>query len=257
MYVEKHIHTYSRQTKGARPAAGGGRQYIRRKEMTSYPNQKKIIIEEKNAPQKGDNNYFSIKKEVCEQAIANLNRSSIALFFYLYANKEGYEIYLSPKEFCDKYGISQTQYYEAVKKLIEKKYLVEKSTNIYEFHSIPKKSISLVIPNEKREFLDSTGSPILLTYIELKELVNNENVALQMWKEAQVKQSTKEKLQAQEKQIEQNIKLKQAQQKQKEEIKQVETRFKQTLVELPPSKDGKCCRKLYDLDNIEKFLNEN
>lgn len=218
--------------------------------MTSYPNQKRIIIKDKDAPQKGDNNYFAMKKDVCEQAFSNLNKSSIALFFYLYANKEGYEMYLSSKEFCEKYGISQTQYYEAVKKLIEKRYLVEVKPNVYEFYSTPKKSISLVIPNEKREFMDEACNPILLTYTELKELMGSESIAIEMWKEAKAKPTDKEKLQVQEKQIEEGIRLKQAQQKQKEEAQQTEKRYQRALVELPPQKRGKYPHPLYDLDEI-------
>lgn len=168
-----------------------------------------------------------MKKDVCERVFRELNRSGIALFFYLYNNKEGYELFLSSKEFCDKYGVSQTQYYEAVKKLIEKNYLVEVFRNVYEFHAIPVEITPVILPMEKRLFIEAdTGNSMLLTYREVKELTGDEDVALQIWKNAKPAQ--------------------QAIEKKKEAIQQKPPK----IVELPPVKPGKAMRPLYDLDKI-------
>lgn len=157
--------------------------------MASYANQKKIIIASKESPQKGEKElYFSIKNRICAEAFRNLNKASVALYFYFYSNKEGWEFWLSPKDFCAEYGISQSQYYVALRELVEKGYLTQVNGNTYRFTAIPAASparISIKGKEEKRTFVDDdTGETLILTYKQLLELLEGDKeTADETWKD--------------------------------------------------------------------------
>lgn len=100
--------------------------------MFSYPNQYKIIIEKKI--EKEDIFIMLSWKEYC-QAAKELSPSALNLFMYLAKNQDGYEFWLSPKDYYTTFGVTEKTYRNAKRELIDKGYLKEKDTNKITFNS--------------------------------------------------------------------------------------------------------------------------
>lgn len=94
--------------------------------MISYPNQKKYIINKKI---EGDDVFFMLAwKDYCK-ASRDLTASGLKLYMYLAKNKDQYEFYFSPKDYCTTFGLSDKSYRNAKKELIKKGYLKEVEGN--------------------------------------------------------------------------------------------------------------------------------
>lgn len=85
-----------------------------------------------------NNLYATINLEALQCAMIDLKGESFKLWCYLTKNQNGYEFALSKVD-AIKWGIgSKSSYDRAVAELIEKKYLVETSSNHFDFYELPK-----------------------------------------------------------------------------------------------------------------------
>ena len=98
-----------------------------------YPNQKTIII--KKTPCKVD--FLQISNKEWQDAARNMERSfgAFKLYLYLAANEIDYEKGLSMVDVEKKLGLGKSAYYDAVKKLEDCGYLVDKGRNRFEFYT--------------------------------------------------------------------------------------------------------------------------
>ena len=103
--------------------------------MNTYPNQK--IVETTKIHHK-DELYTIYDIEVLNNAISNLNNSSLKVWLYLSQNKGGYKFALSSKDCCEKCNITHNTYDKAIHDLMDKGYLVNKKGNFYKFYEEPK-----------------------------------------------------------------------------------------------------------------------
>ena len=91
--------------------------------MKLFSNQKAIRII-KTAADK-ENIYGIFNKDIMYEAMRQLTPSAFKLWCYLGLNQNGYEFGLSFTDVHEKCGISRSTYYDAVKELEEKNYLVK------------------------------------------------------------------------------------------------------------------------------------
>lgn len=109
----------------------------------TYPNQKVVVIH-RDMPQKEEGGFLLIKKENLYNAYRDLNATALVLYLYLAGNKENFSLALSRAAVHQEVGMPLSTYDDQVKKLIEKKYLVQKespneNSNIYDFYEKPLK----------------------------------------------------------------------------------------------------------------------
>ena len=97
----------------------------------SYPNQKTIKI--KKVPCNDIDLYTKIDLPTLQKAMKELTTmGEMKLWLYLAKNQDNYICELS-LEHCKKFGLKTDAYHSAVKKLIEKGYLVQQNGNRYTF----------------------------------------------------------------------------------------------------------------------------
>ncbi len=84
------------------------------------------------------NLYATINIDALHKAMADLGSSSaFHLWIYFAKNQNGYTCSFSSADAL-LWGIPKTSFYSAINKLKEKKYLIEKSNNTYDFYETPK-----------------------------------------------------------------------------------------------------------------------
>ena len=107
--------------------------------MTTNPNQKSIKIQKEKSDK---NNLYSIfNLEALNIAMVDLKGEAFKLWCYLNKNQDNHEFALSKVD-AIKWGVgSKSSYDRAVKELIDKGYLVETSSNHYDFYEKPKDEI--------------------------------------------------------------------------------------------------------------------
>ena len=103
----------------------------------SAPNQKRITGIHKEPCDKS-HVYALINQEAIRNAMLELKPSTVKVWFYFAKNQESYEFDLSSVAVCEYCNISDKTYREAVKELVDKRYLVQTGKNTYEFYEIPK-----------------------------------------------------------------------------------------------------------------------
>ena len=117
--------------------------------MVSVPNQKTIELHKEKCSK--DNLYSMYNLDALQCAMINLKGETLKLWLYIGKNQNGYTFALSKVD-AIKWGIgSKSSYDRAVKELIEKGYLVEKSTNHYDFYEIPKAEEEITVTVNKAE----------------------------------------------------------------------------------------------------------
>ena len=103
--------------------------------METNPNQKTVKVQKEKSNK--ENKYAIYNLDALNIAMIDLKGESFKLWCYLNKNQQGYEFALSKVD-AIKWGIgSKSSYDRAVKELIEKRYLVETSTNHYDFYEKP------------------------------------------------------------------------------------------------------------------------
>ena len=99
----------------------------------TVPNQKSIIIHKK----KYIKNFLQVGIDEIQEVVKKYNKSTVALYLYLCANADGYNLALSQVAVENAYGIKKTAYYDAIDNLIKDGYLVKESGNTYGFYTTP------------------------------------------------------------------------------------------------------------------------
>ena len=104
--------------------------------MPSYtvPNQRTIRINREEA--KSD--FLGIKNENWQSAARDLGAHSLMLYLYLASNKNDYRLALSPVAVFDAIGMPRSTFHDQFKKLVNKGYLVETSSNHFDFYELPR-----------------------------------------------------------------------------------------------------------------------
>ena len=103
----------------------------------SVPNQKIVQIG-KRTVRDGKNLYATMNLEALQQAMNTLKGSSLKMWLYLNKNQEKYTFELS-RAACLEWGIKKDSYYDGIKELMEKGYLVQarEGSNYYTFYELP------------------------------------------------------------------------------------------------------------------------
>ena len=99
----------------------------------TVPNQKTIIIHKK----KYLKNFLQVGIEEIQEVVSKYNKSTVALYLYLCANADGYNLALSQVAFENAYGIKKSAYYDAIETLTKDGYLVKDKGNTYNFYTTP------------------------------------------------------------------------------------------------------------------------
>lgn len=102
----------------------------------SVPNQKTIGGTHKEPCDK-QNIYAKINIKAIDTAMNILKPSTVKVWFYFAKNQEGYKFELSSKAVCAFCNITDKTYREAIKELVEQRYLIQKAKNIYDFYEMP------------------------------------------------------------------------------------------------------------------------
>lgn len=104
--------------------------------MISYPNQKYIKVNKEIC--NSDNLYATINIDSLYLAMGDLNGSAFKMWCYMAKNRDDFGFYLSQEDVVGNWGVcSKSTYHRAIKELIEKGYLQEKTNNHYIFHEKP------------------------------------------------------------------------------------------------------------------------
>lgn len=98
-------------------------------------NQKLVIIH-REAP---TSNFLGILNENWQAACRDLGAHATILYLYLASNKNNFELALSPKAVENAIGMPRSTYYDQLKKLTEKGYLIQERGNKYHFYEVAQK----------------------------------------------------------------------------------------------------------------------
>lgn len=99
----------------------------------TVPNQRVVKINREHAT----SNFLGIKNENWMAASRDLGAHALRLYLYLAANRDKFQLALSPAAITDEIGMPRSTYQDQFRKLLSKGYLVETSSNHYDFFEIP------------------------------------------------------------------------------------------------------------------------
>ena len=104
----------------------------------SVPNQKIVEIGKRTA-RNGNNLYATMNLDALQQAMKTLKGSSLKMWLYFNKNQEHYAFELSRAD-CLEWGVKKDSYYDGLKELVEKGYLVQahEGSNFYTFYELPR-----------------------------------------------------------------------------------------------------------------------
>ena len=103
--------------------------------MITFPNQKIIHINKETTGE-----FLQINKDDWMQACNELTYNAFKVYLYLAGNQDGFDLALSKKALFEVIKMSENTYTNVIKELTEKKYIVHKQGNIYDFYTIPHSS---------------------------------------------------------------------------------------------------------------------
>ena len=153
--------------------------------MYTKPNQR-VIVNVEEAP-KIDSKNTDYKKFVVsrlrgneEEAMSRLNYSAFKLWMCFSADAKGFQRAFSPTFAEKELGMSQPSARSGFNELLEKGYLVQKDGNVYEFHQVPPKKMSIQPP--RRRIIDNNGEVFEMTYQEFKDAMKDSG-----WNEDELK----------------------------------------------------------------------
>ena len=89
-----------------------------------YRNQSLVMIEKTEC----DSDFLMVSNEEWMEAARNLKPTTTLFYLYFAANKDGYQMALSPTAISKDLGISKSAYHNAFNELIEKGYMVKCGT---------------------------------------------------------------------------------------------------------------------------------
>jgi len=102
--------------------------------MATVANQKVVIIHKRNL----DANFLQLSKDDMYTAANELSGAGFKVYLYLAANANGFELALSKTAIETAMKVSKSSYYNALKELEGKGYLVNEHGNVYSFHEQPR-----------------------------------------------------------------------------------------------------------------------
>lgn len=104
----------------------------------SVPNQKIITVNK--APTDRNNKYMCVNIDALQKAMNDLTPAQLKVWCYFAKNQNDYEFELSSVAVCAFCNISDKTYRDAIKTLVEKRYLVQRISNkkVYDFYEVPK-----------------------------------------------------------------------------------------------------------------------
>lgn len=157
--------------------------------MVTYANQKVITSKKEEISFKNSKKLYMVSYvDAIEQAATKLTPVAFKLYIYFLNNQRNYIGAFSSADFCARYGCNTRSVPDAMAKLVEQGYLVETSSNHYDFYDYPIVGETLeIITEEKRKF-KTKDKVVELTYNELiAALGNNEEAAAKAWASAEGK----------------------------------------------------------------------
>ena len=99
----------------------------------TYPNQRCVTIHRE--PAKSD--FLGIKNINWQFAACDLRPHAFLLYLYFAANADHYELAFSPEAVYQAVGMPRSTVRDQIKILIAKGYLVERSSNRFDFYEVP------------------------------------------------------------------------------------------------------------------------
>ena len=101
----------------------------------TVPNQRTAIIHR----EKPTSDFLQIKKDNLFNAYKLLNASGLVVYLYFAANKDGFELAVSPAAIRSVTGMPESTCRDQIKKLIDFRFLVPKSegSSIFDFYEQP------------------------------------------------------------------------------------------------------------------------
>ena len=99
----------------------------------TFPNQRIITIHRE--PAKTD--FLGIKNENWQAASRDLGAHALRLYLYLAANKDCYNLALSPADIRQSIGMPNSTYRDQFLILVDKGYLVQSGSNKFDFYEVP------------------------------------------------------------------------------------------------------------------------
>lgn len=113
--------------------------------METVPNQKIVNVKKEVCNNECRENYYAkINLNALQAAMLDLKGETLKLWLFISKNQNNYTFALSKVEAL-RWGIgSKSSYDRAIKELKEKGYLVETSSNHYDFYELPKEKELLV-----------------------------------------------------------------------------------------------------------------
>lgn len=125
----------------------------------SVPNQKIVTVSKE--PCDEINIYVKMNVDAIDQALMNLKQGSVLkVWMYFAKNQNGYTFELSSKHVMAYCNITDKTYREAIKTLIEKRYLVPRAdnSNLYDFYEIP---VKITVPKDGTTIVCHTSTEIV------------------------------------------------------------------------------------------------
>lgn len=125
----------------------------------SVPNQKVVAVNKQPCDEL--NIYVKMNVDAIDQALMNLKQGSVLkVWMYFAKNQNGYTFELSSKHVMAYCNITEKTYREAIKALIEKRYLVPRGegSNQYDFYEIP---VKITVPKDGATVTCHTSTEII------------------------------------------------------------------------------------------------
>ena len=137
------------------------------------PNQKAVTVFKEPCDNTCKENYYAkINLAAMEAAAQDLDAGPFKLWIYFAKNQPGYQFALSSSAVAQTFGMKRTQYDNAIKTLIEKRYLVQIKGDFYQFYEV---AVALKPDNDSVESIESNPS---LPYFTTTTLLQNTTTPL-------------------------------------------------------------------------------
>lgn len=126
--------------------------------MQTFPNQKIVHIAKREKRDK-DHLYSMMNIEALSKAISELNGAGLKMWLYFNKNQDDFDLALSQKDALN-FGVKKDSYYNGIKELEQKGYLVplKENSNIYYFYENPSSEKTKLLASEKPIWFSETST---------------------------------------------------------------------------------------------------
>lgn len=108
--------------------------------MYTVPNQNVITIHRSSL----NNNFLSISNQNWQSFIREeKDYTALALYLYFASNANGFCLAISPQAVENAIGMPRSTYYKVFNRLVEKGYVIPRSTHRFDFYEFPQKQGNL------------------------------------------------------------------------------------------------------------------